>query len=64
MLASVCGDTVVWKPSEKTPLTAIACQSIANRAAEEMPDAAAGLVNLIVGRADAGRAVAAAEGCP
>ena len=28
MLALVCGDPVVWKPSEKTPLTAIACQSI------------------------------------
>jgi aldehyde dehydrogenase (NAD+) len=27
-LALVCGDTVVWKPSEKTPLTAIACQRI------------------------------------
>jgi len=29
MLAWVCGDTCVWKPSEKTPLTAIACQHIA-----------------------------------
>jgi aldehyde dehydrogenase (NAD+) len=63
MPALVCGDTVVWKPSEKTPLTAIACQSIASRAAEEMPDAA-GLVNLIVGRADAGRALAASPGLP
>lgn len=27
-LAWVCGDTVIWKPSEKTPLTAIACQNI------------------------------------
>jgi len=29
-LAWVCGDTGVWKPSSKTPLTAIACQNIAN----------------------------------
>src|SRR6201985_313501 len=29
MLAWVCGDVCVWKPSEKTPLTAIACQHIA-----------------------------------
>ena len=30
MLAWVCGDVCVWKPSEKTPLTAIACQHIVN----------------------------------
>jgi aldehyde dehydrogenase (NAD+) len=29
MLAWICGDVCVWKPSEKTPLTAIACQHIA-----------------------------------
>jgi aldehyde dehydrogenase (NAD+) len=28
MLAWVCGDVCIWKPSEKTPLTAIACQNI------------------------------------
>ena len=28
MLAWVCGDTCIWKPSEKTPLSAIACQNI------------------------------------
>ncbi len=31
-IAFVCGDTVVWKPSEKTPLTAIACQHITDQA--------------------------------
>ncbi len=30
-LASVCGDSVVWKPASKTPLTAIACQRIAEK---------------------------------
>jgi aldehyde dehydrogenase (NAD+) len=34
-LAWVCGDSVVWKPSEKTPLTAIACTKIAARVFEE-----------------------------
>ncbi|BBM82669.1 L-piperidine-6-carboxylate dehydrogenase [Candidatus Uabimicrobium amorphum] len=29
MIAAVCGDTMIWKPSPKTPLTAIACQKIA-----------------------------------
>jgi len=31
-LALVCGDSVIWKPSEKTPLTAMACQKILERA--------------------------------
>ncbi|MFP1643354.1 L-piperidine-6-carboxylate dehydrogenase [Pontitalea aquivivens] len=31
-LALVCGDAVVWKPSEKTPLTALACEAILARA--------------------------------
>jgi aldehyde dehydrogenase (NAD+) len=31
-LAWVCGDPVVWKPSEKTPLTALACQRLFARA--------------------------------
>jgi aldehyde dehydrogenase (NAD+) len=30
-IALVCGDTVLWKPSSKTPLTAIACTRIAER---------------------------------
>ena len=34
-VALVCGDTVVWKPSEKTPLTALACQALLERAAAE-----------------------------
>lgn len=34
MLAWICGDVCIWKPSEKTPLTAIACQHIAQRVFE------------------------------
>jgi aldehyde dehydrogenase (NAD+) len=34
MIAAVCGDTVVWKPSPKTPLCAIALQNLCNRAME------------------------------
>jgi aldehyde dehydrogenase (NAD+) len=34
-LALVCGDTVVWKPSELTPLTALACAALLERAARE-----------------------------
>ena len=35
-VALVCGDTVVWKPSELTPLTAVACQALAERAARDV----------------------------
>lgn len=35
MLASVCGDVCIWKPSEKTPLTAIACQNIISEVLKE-----------------------------
>jgi aldehyde dehydrogenase (NAD+) len=46
-LAAVCGDTVVWKPSERTPLTAIAVTKIAN---EVMAGSGyEGVFNLVVG---------------
>ena len=35
-IALVCGDTVVWKPSELTPLTAIACQALIERACADV----------------------------
>ena len=45
-LAWVCGDVCVWKPSEKTPLTAIACQRITEEvfAANGVPEGVSGLV--------------------
>src|SRR5437773_3116806 len=51
-VALVCGDPVVWKPSELTPLTAIAVQTIINRVLE--PAGLAGLLNLVVGGRDIG----------
>jgi len=48
-LAIVCGDPVVWKPSEKTPLTALACQRIFERAAARFGSAPDGLSQVIVG---------------
>jgi aldehyde dehydrogenase (NAD+) len=35
-LAAICGNTVIWKPSPKVPLTAIALQRLVNRAMEEL----------------------------
>jgi aldehyde dehydrogenase (NAD+) len=39
-LALVCGDPVLWKPSEKTPLCAIAVQKIMDRALKRFGDGA------------------------
>ena len=56
-LAVVCGDAVVWKPSEKTPLTALACQALYERAARRFGDAPAGLSLLVQGMRDVGEAL-------
>lgn len=55
-LALVCGDTVVWKPSEKTPLTALAVQALFEKAAAKA-GAPADLSVLVVGGRDAGEAL-------
>ena len=49
-LALVCGDAVVWKPSEKTPLTAVACHAIFERAAARFADAPAHLSQVVQGQ--------------
>ena len=49
MIALVCGDTVVWKPSEKTPLTALACQNIVAEVMRESDDIPDGVCNVVVG---------------
>ena len=55
-LALVCGDSVIWKPSEKTPLSALACQSLLLRAAAGM-DAPEGLSQLVMGGPEVGEAM-------
>jgi aldehyde dehydrogenase (NAD+) len=56
-LAIVCGDAVVWKPSEKTPLTALACQALFERAARRLGDAPAALSQVVLGLREAGEAL-------
>ena len=48
-LAIVCGDPVIWKPSEETPLTALACQRLFERAAERFGDAPPALSQVVIG---------------
>lgn len=52
-IALVCGDTVVWKPSELTPLTALACDALLGRAAREA-GAPAGVHRLVLGAREVG----------
>lgn len=48
-LALVCGNPIVWKPSEKTPLTALACQAILQRALDRFGDAPQALSQVLIG---------------
>jgi aldehyde dehydrogenase (NAD+) len=58
-LALVCGNAVVWKPSEKTPLTALATQAIFDRAAKKFEakhgSIPQGLATLLIGDAPVGQ---------
>jgi aldehyde dehydrogenase (NAD+) len=56
-LALVAGDPVLWKPSDKTPLTALACTALARRAASDV-EAPADLTQVLQGGATVGAALA------
>jgi aldehyde dehydrogenase (NAD+) len=53
MIAAVCGDVCVWKPSEKTPLSALACQNLMTEVLKDnhLPE---GIFCLINGKANVG----------
>ncbi len=63
MLAAVCGDVCIWKPSEKTPLTALACQHIVAEVLREnnLPE---GIFNLVIGDAKIGELMTNDERVP
>jgi aldehyde dehydrogenase (NAD+) len=63
MLAAICGDVCIWKPSEKTPLTALACQNIIKEVLKEenVPE---GVFNLVIGDATIGELMAKDERIP
>ena len=48
MIAAICGNVTIWKPSEKTPLTAIACQNILKGVLQDnqLPE---GIFSLVIG---------------
>ncbi len=67
-LAFICGDSVIWKPSEKTPLTALACQSLFIKAQQifrsrgnKTPE---NLSQVLIGERDIGEALTAHHAIP
>ncbi len=57
-IALVCGNTLLWKPSEKTPLTALACLRLLGEAAAQMGDVPADLCGVLIGGPAIGAALA------
>ena len=53
-LALVCGDSIVWKPSEKTPLTALAVHRLMTETLAAFGEAPDGLVSLVIGGREVG----------
>lgn len=56
-LALICGNPVVWKPSEKTPLTALACQAVYEKAVARFGSAPKNLSQLVMGARNCGNAI-------
>ncbi len=56
-LALVCGDPVVWKPSEKTPLTALACHQLLMKVVGDFEDAPNALSVVVLGGRETGEAL-------
>ncbi len=63
-LALVCGNSVVWKPSEKTPLTALATQALLQRAIAKFGNAPAGLSAVLNGHKEIGETLVASHQVP
>ena len=63
-LALVCGDSVIWKPSEKTPLSALASQALLARVTADFDEAPPGLSSVLVGEGQVGAALASHTSVP
>jgi aldehyde dehydrogenase (NAD+) len=63
-IALVCGDPVVWKPSEKAPLSALACHAVLEHVIADFKGAPAALSSVVVGTADVGEQLAASKELP
>jgi L-aminoadipate-semialdehyde dehydrogenase len=64
MIGLVCGDSIVWKPSEKTPLSAIACQALVQRVIAETSNIPDAISNVVIGGVEVGRTLAESPRVP
>jgi aldehyde dehydrogenase (NAD+) len=64
MIGLVCGDPIVWKPSEKTPLSAIACQALVQRVIVHTAGVPAETCNLVIGAKEVGQSLASSSRLP
>ncbi len=58
MIGLVCGNAMVFKPSEKAPLCALACQAVVDKALDSMPEIPRGISSVIIGDRDIGQKIA------
>jgi aldehyde dehydrogenase (NAD+) len=63
-IAWVCGDPVVWKPSEKTPLCAVACQLLVQETLKDLRDVPSAVSSVVIGGSEVGQRVAASPRLP
>jgi aldehyde dehydrogenase (NAD+) len=63
-LALVCGDPVIWKPSEKTPSCALATLKIFEKALAKFGDAPDGLLQVVVSERDGGEILVESRDLP
>jgi aldehyde dehydrogenase (NAD+) len=63
-LALVCGDPVIWKPSEKTPLCALATLKIFEKALAKFGDASNGLLQVVVSEREGGQILVESRDLP
>jgi aldehyde dehydrogenase (NAD+) len=64
MLGLVAGDPIIWKPSPKTPLSALATHAIVNEVMNDCPEVPDGVLCVIVGGTDVGEALTDAPELP
>jgi aldehyde dehydrogenase (NAD+) len=60
----VCGDPIVWKPSHKTPLSALACHALVQNVIEHMPGAPAQICSVLIGTREVGHVLTASPLVP
>jgi len=58
MIGLVCGNAMVFKPSEKAPLCALACQAVVSKALDSMPEIPRDVSSVIIGDREIGRKIA------